>query len=309
MKIILLAVLEIISAYAAAQALAAPPPISVVTVEPRDFGYFVGDLFHRDVYLEVAEPYRLDESSVPTPGHLDYWLDLRAAKLTETASSGRRRYHIGLDYQTFYVPLEGARVEVPAMALRFSNGEDSVEAEVAPLSLLMSPLREIAPQKPEEGPAGYLKPDAVPSPASTFNAGLSFAAAAALVLISLMLLAYHEAWWPFRARPKRPFTSAARAINKRLSGERGPDGYGEALLDLHRAFDIAAEQRLLAEDLPEFLGLHQEYGPLREEIIRFFANSRHAFFGDDARGAAERMPLEDVAALGTALGQAERRAG
>lgn len=305
MKSLLLTLFGLVPAIAAQEP--AGSPVSVAAVEPRSFGYFVGDVFHRDAYLDVADPYRLDKASLPVPGHVNYWLDLRSVTLAETTSSTRRRYHLGLDYQTFYVPLEGVRVDVPAITLRFSGGRDSIEADVPSFSLLMSPLREIAPVKPEQGPVGYLKPDAMPGPVSTSRAKLGLAAAAALVLVASGLLAYHEAWWPFWSRSLRPFTQASRAIRRRLSSGVGPDSYRDSLLDLHRAFDVAAEQRMLAEDVPEFIALHQEFRPFREDIARFFANSRRVFFGNDARGAAERMPLEDVSALVTALAEAERR--
>jgi mxaA protein len=84
---------------------AASQAVSVRTVEPRGFGYFVGDIFRREVELVVPEAYRLDKASAPAPGRLNYWLDLRAVDLSETNASGARRYRLSLDYQTFYVPL------------------------------------------------------------------------------------------------------------------------------------------------------------------------------------------------------------
>jgi mxaA protein len=127
------------------------------------------------------------------------------------------------------------------------------------------------------------------------------------LLLALALLAYHQAWWPFRLRPERPFTRAARAIKERLA-EDGLGGYRDGLLDLHRAFDVAAGHRLLAEDVPEFLSRHHEFQPLAGEITRFFATSRRAFFGNDLAGAAKVMPFKTIGELGSRLGDAERRA-
>lgn len=296
-------------ALAPASAGAASPILSVHTVEPRDFGYFVGDVFRREIDVVMAEPYRLDKASVPAPGRLNYWLDLRAVTLAETHTSGTGRYRLSLDYQTFYVPLSPAPLAVPAFTLRASGeGEAAVEVEVPAFTFMMAPLREVAPEKPEEGPSGYLKPDAVPRKVGTLNARIAFGAASATVLLALLLLAYHYAWWPFRSRPERPFTQAARAIKQELARGAGLATYQAGLLDLHRAFDAAAGHRLLAEDVPDFLVSHGEFQPLKDDIARFFATSRRAFFGNDVEGAARVMPIEAIASLGTRLGEVERRA-
>ena len=120
------------------------------------------------------------------------------------------------------------------------------------------------------------------------------------------MLAYHQAWWPFGARPSRPFTAAARAIRQRAAAGADQDAYRSSLLDLHRAFDASAGRRVLAEDVPIFLASHQVFKPLKPDIVRFFATSRRAFFGNDVTGAAEDMPLAEVADLGKRLGDAER---
>jgi mxaA protein len=171
----------------------------------------------------------------------------------------------------------------------------------------MAPLREVLPEQPEEGPVGYLRPDAVPRAISTRQARIGLGAGLLTILVAVGLLAYHHAWGPFGKRSARPFTEAARAL-RRLSRAPGEDAYRTGLLDLHRAFDASAGHRLLAEDVPDFLSGHGQFRPYEAEIDRFFASSRRAFFGNDMAGAADAMPLPAVAALGTELGAAERRA-
>lgn len=286
---------------------AASPILSVGTIDPRGFGYFVGDLLTREVLVTVAEPYKLEAASQPAARRISYWLDLRSVDVSSSESDGRTRYRLKLVYQTLYVPLSPEPRTLPALTLRFTDGDNTAVATVPPFKFVMSPLREVLPEKPEEGPVGYLRPDAVPRTLSTRRARIGFGAGLVTVLIALGLLAYHHAWGPFRKRPARPFTEAARAL-RRLSRARGPEVYRNGLLDLHRAFDVSAGRRVLAEDVPEFLARHGEFRPYEPEIDRFFASSRRAFFGDDVAGAAETMPLPAVAALGAELGAAERRA-
>jgi mxaA protein len=291
-----------------ASAAMAAPEIALATIEPRGFGFFVGDVFRREIDVTVTEPYRLDKASLPAAGRLTYWLDLRAVSLEESTSSGTHRYRIGLDYQNFYVALAPTRVVVPGVTLKFTDGNDSVDAEVPPLGLVVAAIREIQPEAPEGGPAGYLRPDAVPGLVKTGRARTLLAWSGAGLLLGLLLLAFHNAWWPFRARPSRPFTRAARAIRLRAAQETGLETYRASLIDLHRAFDASAGRRVLSEDVPEFLAGHAAFRPLGGDIAKFFASSRRAFFGNDAQGAADTMPLPSVIELSAKLGAAERRA-
>ncbi len=72
---------------------------------------------------------------------------------------------------------------------------------------------------------------------------------------------------------------------------QGASGYRVALLKLHRAFDLAAGQRVLADDVAEFLRQHPEFGPYRADVERLFASSRQAFFANDVENARSAMPL------------------
>jgi mxaA protein len=268
----------------------------------------VGDTFRRQIDITVPDSYALDKASQPAPGRLNYWLDLRAVDIEESPSSGMRRYRLGLDYQTFYVPLSPAPLTVPGLKLRFSSaGGPALEADIPRFNFVMAPLREIQPEKPDEGPTGYLKPDAIPQKISTISNRIGFGAGALAALLGFCLLAYHRAWWPFRARLHRPFTQAARVIKFNATKD-DLEAYRTGLLTLHRAFDLSAGHRVLAEDVPVFLSEHREFQPLEEDIERFFTNSRRAFFGNDMAGAARVMPFASVAKLGSRLGEAERRA-
>ena len=301
-------VLFLAAVMAPAMATAEPPGVSLRVIEPRSFGYLVGDVFSREVDIFAAEPYRLKASSLPAPGRQTYWLDLKSVDLIQKSASGGRGYRLVLTYQTFYVALQPTRLVVPGATLKFTDGSQSIEAEVPSWPFVMAAMREIAPEKPEEGPVGYMQPDALPSLIDASRERIVFGIAAGGVLLSLLLLAHHQAWWPFRARPSRPFTNAARAISNRAAATVDQDAYRASLLDLHRAFDVSAGRRVLAEDVPIFIAGHEIFKPLAPDISRFFASSRRAFFGNDISGAAEDMPLADVETLGKRLGEAERRA-
>jgi mxaA protein len=292
-------------AAAAAQAAA---NVSVRMLEPRSFGYVVGDVFRREADIFAPDPYRLDRASLPGPGRQTYWLDLKSVDFSEKSVAGGHRYRLTLDYQTFYVPLQPIRLSVPGLTLKFTGGSQSIDAEVPSWSFVAAAIREIAPEKPEEGPVGYMRPDAVPPLIDARRERIVFYAAAAAFLLSLLMLAFHQAWWPFHARPSRPFTAAARSIKHRAAAGPDRDAYRASLLDLHRAFDASAGRRVLAEDVPMFLAGHEVFAPMSDDIARFFASSRRAFFGNDLRGAANEMPLGDIADLGARLGQAERKA-
>ncbi|WP_108682296.1 nonribosomal peptide synthetase MxaA [Methyloceanibacter sp. wino2] len=285
----------------------ASPVLSVSTVEPRGFGYFVGDLLTREVHVDVAKPYVLEAASQPKPGRLAYWLDLRSVDLTEREETGATRYRLKLVYQTLYVPLSPAERYLPAFELRFKDGDDVAVAKVPPFKFVMAPLREVIPEVPAEGPEGYLRPDAKPQAVSTRRDRILFGIGLGLAGLALIFLAYDRAWWPFRARPDRPFARASRRL-RFLARLNDDEAYREGLLDLHRAFDASAGRRVLAEDVGGFLESHAVFRAQEREIDRFFAASRQAFFANDVSGAEKSMPLPAMAALGAELSAAERRA-
>ncbi len=132
-----------------------------------------------------------------------------------------------------------------------------------------------------------MKPDASARFLPERTLRLAAAGSGLVSLLALTALAYQLAWWPFHGRRARPFTRAAREISTLIGEGRSSDSYRQALLELHRAFDMAAGKRLLASDIAEFMRSHPEHGQSSGDVTRFFEASRCAFFANDA-AAGER---------------------
>lgn len=281
---------------------------SIATVEPRAFGYFLGDVIRREVEIDLKQGARLDAGTLPRPGPVNYWLELRSIDLDESSIAAGTRVRITLAYQAFYSALDPRSLEIPGFVVSVADESGSEQARIPPFSFLMSPLREIFPGKESDANSVALRPDARPQRMSTASARTAMVIAAPIGLAALVLLAMHYAWWPFHRRPGRPFTEAARFLRSNAAELTGEGGYRAALLKLHRAFDGAAGHRVLPDDLPAFLTTHPQFAPASKDIRRLFACSRWAFYGNDVDKARSEMPLAELTALGARLGAIERSA-
>ncbi|SDM79114.1 mxaA protein [Methylobacterium phyllostachyos] len=270
---------------------------------PRSFGYFLGDLLHVRADIALEPGLTVQRASLPKPGPITYWLDLRDVAVEPVPSGLRLR----LTYQSFYAALDPRRLEVPgftiALADKSPGGTTTAQAEIPPWSFGVSPLREIQPEKRDD-PADYLQPDGRirrldPAPAATTALTL-----AGFGLLAFGLLAYDRAW--FGRRRGRPFATAAKRLRHLVGTE--PDGYREALRLIHRSLDETDGRRLLADDLPAFLDRHPAFRRESEALSRFFEASRRTFFGREVQAAREFWPWPDVQAALRRLAAAERAA-
>lgn len=283
----------------AAMALAADAP-AVHMSEPRGFGHFVGDLIQRTAEIDVAEDETFVAASLPQPGQLAYWLELRDVATAERSHSGTRRLSLILTYQLFYVTIDPRKVKIPPVNIELKRPSGTRLATIPALTFLISPLREIYPEKSGETTETFLKDDARAErlkTAPTRTAALSSALTAAL---ALLLLAYHRAWWPFHMRPNRPFTEAERTVADHRQT------YATALIALHRAFDRSQGERILAADLDAFFSRRPEQTPLRETAHRFFAASQTLFFSGDPIAAEASLPRSALERFAGELAANER---
>ena len=294
--------------------LSGPAGAQVRSVEvrtPRPFGYFLGDLVRAEVDLVVEPGFRLQAASLPKPGALTYWLDLRDLDATASVYGGAQRVRLGLTYQTFYAALDARALEIPGFTVTFvsesDHGATTVKAAVPAWSFNVSPLREVQPPARDD-PRDYMRPDGKVGPGDPRPLLLGAAGSATLALLAFAGLARDRTWWPFRARRGRPFAIAARRIRALARRPDPTPHYRDALLALHVGLDTAAGRRLLADDLDDFLRTHPAYAPEGPALARFFAASRRTFFGPGPEPDLGAFALADLAALARHLAHAERTA-
>lgn len=281
---------------------------AVHTIEPRPFGYFLGDTLERIVEIETGQDDEIVPASLPRTGASNYWLELRTIDVTSTNHGDRQTHRLKLTYQTFYAPIDPKKVTIPATEITIRGPAGSETASIPPFTFLMSPLREIFPEKSGETAETFLRPDVVPEFRRSGKLRTAALGAAALSAVFLFLLARDLAWWPFNNRPARPFSRAAREIGRALAKGSNGDGYRSALLAMHRAFDTAAGHRLLAADVGEFFAAHPEHDEARGNVERFFSASRAVFFDEEQRTGEIGLPPTELKQLAAALARQERAA-
>lgn len=280
---------------------------AVHTVEPRAFGYFLGDTLERLIEIQTDPDDEIVSASLPRTGPSNYWLEIRSIAQTSERHGDGRLHKLKIEYQMFYAPIDPRKQTIPAteIAVRGPNGTETTT--IPAFTFLMSPLREIFPEKSGETAETFLRPD-MASPlrrSGLLRTGALIAAFLSALLLTL--LARDLAWWPFHRRPTRPFSRAVREIGHSLA-KGGTDGYRAALLAMHRAFDAAAGHRLLAADIDGFLAAHPEHGDTRTAVERFFSASRSAFFGEAQRDAETSLPPTELEELAATLARQERTA-
>jgi mxaA protein len=281
---------------------------TVSVTDPRAFGYFVGDVILRQAEITVDPGDELLAASLPHSGPVAYWLDLVDIRTAASERSGAKQYRVNLTYQTFYVPLESKRVTIPPLTVRFKTMAGASSATIPAFGFTMSPLRELFAEKDEGESAFTLRPDSEPSPIKTGSVRTTMLVSAASTALALVLIAHHNAWGPFRRRPHRPFTKAAREIRRAANENGSGAGYREGLLALHRAFDEFAGHRLLGEDLDRFLDIHPSLAADSGQIHRFFDSSRAVFFAEDMTNGIATLPPSELSALAARLADVERGA-
>jgi mxaA protein len=278
---------------------------SVEIQKPRLFGYFIGDIIADDVLITFDSGVTLKASSLPAPGTLNYWLNLKSIAATEEQSQdGKARFRLKLKYQTFYDPLEPHWLNVPSFQLILDNAGQTASVDVPEWSFLSSPIREVSPK--ESRGNTFIQPDVPPYEKSLNQAWRWIYGSSIAVLISYLALAYSRAWVPFRRHPERPFTKTARLLRSLTHKTAGEDTYRQALILLHLAFNKTGHRAVLADDLPEFLSFYPRFRTAEADISKFLAASRRTFFGHDCRGAMREFSIVEVVSLSQRLSAAER---
>jgi mxaA protein len=247
---------------------------------PRPYGYAIGDVIRHRVSFETEPGQKLNKDSLPRPGPLNRWLDLRRVEIAP--GPGRRR-RLELEYQVFYAPLGVKTLRIPGFTLRFTGASGATAAEVPAWPFSMAPIHGLAVL--EGGGLEPLRPDAAPEPPGTAAPLAGFGGFSLAALISLLYLGHRRGLFAF-GRRGRHFRDARRTLRRLREGGEGPAALRAGFACMHRAFDRTLAEPLFAERLPEFFAGHAGYAGLRGEIEAFFRASYELFFGGEETGLA-----------------------
>jgi mxaA protein len=301
-------------ACAAGVALAAwsaePPAASPVrTLEPRAYGYVVGDLIERQVQLQLPAGQRLDEQTLPRPGRVGPWFELVQARLSGTPQQPGAALQLDLRYQLMNAPPNVRTLALPALRLGLLSAAASAVPQV--LEVPDWPVS-AAPITPEHvlSRAGLpaLQPDLLPEPQPLAPLQWRIAAWWCLALAAggVLLLRRHPAlaFWR-RSSPLRQAWLQLRRLQGQQRGQPDAALAAQARRLLHQALDGCAGRALFAGQLAPLYAARPELQPLAAEIERFFARSNQAFFDPAAPPADPQQDLHALVLLARRLAQAE----
>jgi mxaA protein len=253
-------------------------------VNLRDSGYLLGDLVDEHVELALPAGFRLDVDSLPLPGRVAPWLELRSARIDD-GQQERDRVNITVTYQVFAEVEQASRVPIPRFTLRLRGATQVQTVTVPEKSFLLSPALPSTLTDEDR----VLKPSPPPSalPAARLVAGFVLGLAASLACAAYLLWAYDRL--PFLPRLPGPFARAwrrwrrrAHAIRRTTSSSRRElsDAERDGLLrDWHSALNQAAGETLYASTLPRLFARAPYLQPLRQRIENQFDRSWTAFYG------------------------------
>jgi mxaA protein len=258
-------------------------------VDPRTFGYVVGDKIRREMLLTLNSGYVLDEGSLPEAGRLDRWLEVAAPEIPSEADGDATRYRILLTYQIFNAPLALETVTVPQQDIRIlihdGTAQSAFTTLIPALRITVAPLTSAVDAGRLSDAS--LQADRPPAAIPLDGRQRRIASVALALLVLLLYAAWRSGIATFLSRGRSPFTRALRELRKLQPASGTPAPYASGLKIVHDAINSTAGRATFAHNVDEFLAAHPAYAGLHDDFHQLFAASGRTFFAGEA---AEEAP-------------------
>lgn len=237
----------------------------------RDVGYTIGDLVHRRIEFELPQGAALDEQSLPAPGRLARWLELREMRVQGARSV---RPVLWVTYQIFGVPEAAVRAWLPEFKVGVV-GIDKPWVIVPSQPVLLSPVLPPELDADLKTPRPAPPPEALPvgRHAAAILAGLLAASAGAFALLWIHDLI------PFLPRHPGEMTRLWRRWRSRRDGRLDESERRRLLEEFHRALSGCAGETLYPATLTRLFTRATHLQPLREAITTAFSASWQSIYG------------------------------
>jgi len=268
--------------------------LALETVEPRPFGYTVGDVLERRLLVDPNRDGTLDPAGLPRPGRTGRWFQLSA--VTPLPDGAR------LTYQIVNMPPQADQENLPSLRVRVIGPDGRPrDADIGPFTVAMAPVARFGSDDVIDADA--VRPDRDPQPIDTTRRRervfLYAAALTALAAIQIAPALARRLGW----RRAGPFARALRALRRLPRSEEDVAARNNALRRLHEALDEAAGRTLALDNLELLFLAHPGLAPARASLEALLAQSRASFFGE-----APPPPRAHLVSVAAQLADLERRA-
>ena len=175
----------------------------------RDSGYLLGDLIEERVDLNLPPGASLDPDSLPLPGRVAPWMEVRASRIEHGELAGAQS--VVVRYQIFAEVEQAERVPIPAFKLRVRDGVQTRAVEVPAKSFMLSPALPATLTDEDRELKSAAPPRTLPVRNAVFGVLLSLIGAVACA--AYLLWSYDRL--PFLPRAPGPFARLWRSWRRR----------------------------------------------------------------------------------------------
>lgn len=235
-----------------------------VSVKYRDTGYTLGDLIETVVSIELGKGQHIDKMSLPQPGRMLPWLELRAVSLSDPLLNSCQE--IRLVWQ-IYATVENA------MQLKLPGIEIGVLGPHPTKLLIPAQTIHMSPVLPNPLLSEQPRPDLPPFRYDEKGPLIKAIVTIGLTLVSLMMWCWLTDRLPFLPRHPGPITSLARKL------KRIPKMDIAVLRMIHAALNDAAGETLYPDTLRTLFEHSPYLRPQQTAIEQFFMSSWQHFYG------------------------------
>jgi len=254
----------------------------------RDSGYLLGDLIDERVELNLPPGASLDPDSLPLPGRVAPWMEIRSSRIERGEQDGDQR--VVVRYQIFAEVEQTERVPIPAFKLRVREGARTRVVEVPAKTFMLSPALPSTLSDEDRELKSQAPPRPLPLGKAAFGVSSSLIAAA---FCAAYLLWAHDRL-PFLPRAPGPFARLWRSWRRRSRRALSDDDAIALLHAWHAALNLAAGETLYPSTLPRLFINAPHLQPLRTRIEELFEKSWQSFYGPDSSRAPTAQELLEV---------------
>ena len=262
--------------------------IHVLERSPRNFGFVLGDIIRQRFLLTLPAGQQLNQHTLPRPGRLNDWLDLREFHITpqqeatNTQTTNPHAYELDFTYQLFKQVDAPGNITIPSTTLLIVDNDPLA---LPKWTISYGTLLPGKAQKPIP-----LRPPSDPKTVDTEHwLQLFYIALVGLLLCLLIGLCWY--YLPFFQRHHQAFTRANRQLKKLKN--RSPSDPQQALNIFQQALTESAGKTLFPDQLDPYFKDHPHYKPLAEGTDKLLQQSYRARFAPEH----EKSALPDTDAI------------